>query len=131
MNDVFRTILGVNLSQPALAGDVTDDRHQLQLRVGLAQLQVEEVEVALGLIEQNEPSRTAGGDLTGQLRADRARSSGQENHPILQVSAHRRQAEIDRGPPQQLLDADVAELIDGEAAVQQLVQRGQGLELKS
>jgi len=83
-------MLGVNLRQPGCIGDVADDRHQIQRGVSLAQLHMDEVEIALRLIQENQPGRAERRYLPGQLGADRARRSGQQDHTVAEVGRHRR-----------------------------------------
>ena len=131
MHDVLGAMFLVHLRQARRVGDVADHRYELELGMGLAQLQVHEVQVALGLIEQHQPGRPEGRDLAGQLGPDGAGGPGQQHHTVAKVCRHRRQIQIHRRPTQQVLDPYVAELIHARRALQQLVQRRKCLELET
>jgi hypothetical protein len=123
-------MLRVHLRQPGSIGDITDDRNQIQTGVRFAQLEMYEVEITLGLVQQDQPRRAKGGDLPGELGSDRSSRAGQENYPTPQIRGDGCQVEVDRRAAQQVFETNIAQLVCACRAVEQLMERRKRLELQ-
>ena len=82
------------------------------------------------MIEQHQACGAERGNLAGDLGPDRAGRPGQEDYSAAQVGAHRRKIEVHRHPSPQIVDPDIAKLVDASGLFWQFVQRGKGLELE-
>src|SRR5437899_11632690 len=99
------------------------------MRVGSRHLQVGEVERALGAVQEDQPPRAEAADLAGELGTDGAGAAGYEDRFSGDLALHLLEVEVHGFPTQQILDFDVPEFADAEAARQQVLQRGKDLEL--
>ena len=92
----------------------------------LFKLALDREQIVLSVIQQHDAARFHAGDLTAQLRADRAACARDEYGVPGQIFAHARQLHLHRLAPEHVLHAHGAHLPRQRAArLQQLEHRGQ------
>ena len=126
---IVRAVQLEHLLEPLRVRDAADERHHFDAGVAPGHLEVREVERAFRPLEQHQALRPVGGDLARQLRADGPGPTGDEDGLAREVALHLREVELDGLAPQQVLDLDVAHLGDRGPAGEQVVERGDDLEL--
>ena len=111
-------------------GDARERRDDLHAGAGLAHLAVDEVQRALGPLEQDDAAGTETGDLAGQLGADRAAGTGDQDAAAAELPLHGPEIQGHRLAPQQVVDLHLAQMTQLQgAARQQVLQRRQDLAL--
>ena len=115
---------------PPFLPDGTDQHHQIQRRIAPLQLHLDVVSVVLVNIKNHQPPGRQGRQLTAKLAADGTAAAGDQNHLVLDLVPDGRVVSMHLGTAQQVLDADGLDLGQSDFAVDQLVQGGQGLQLR-
>ena len=85
-----------------LTGDVTEDWYHLRPRMSLPQLEMEVVQAAVGVIQQDQSGGHEGNDLPGKLRTDRSGRAGEENYAALYIRLNGGSVQVVWGAPQQV-----------------------------
>ncbi len=136
MEDVLGVVLLPDLLQPLGITDVHHLGREQQVRPGLPELSVEEVELVLVDVRQDQTGRPMGGNLAADLAADRPRGSGDQDPPALHQGPHLAPVEAGLAARQEVLGGKGlkqggAGLIaqvgkgDGQGLVVELVLRAQ------
>jgi hypothetical protein len=86
------------------------------------QLRARVVQVRLVVVQQVEPARVEHRDLAGDLGADRAASAGDQHDAVLEQPADRGQVGDDRLASQQVVDPELAQVVDRHLVVHPLAQ---------
>ena len=115
---------------PPFLPDGTDQHHQIQRRIAPLQLHLDVVSVVLVNIKNHQPPGRQGRQLTAELAADGTAAAGDQDHLVLDLVPDGRVVGMHLGTAQQVLDADGLDLGQSHFAVDQLVQGGQGLQLR-
>ena len=92
----------------------------------VVQLALDEVERALGLVDEHDVARLEGHDLAGQLRADGARSAGDDDRAVVEDVMRSRRVLLGQRAAQQVLDPHLADAGGVQAAVQEIRHRRYG-----
>ena len=109
-------------------------RHAILYAVAIleaVELQLEIEQRRLRLVETDQLRWRIIEDLATQFRTDRARSPGYHYHLACKVPAHRLQIESYRVAPQQVLDINIPQLINGHTSFGQVTQARNGFEFPS
>ena len=101
--------------QPLRMPHIPDDRHEIQLREPLLQLQAEVVHRRLRVVKQDQPAYAESRQLPAQLAADGARGARDQYGLAVEIALDGVQADLDLLAPQQVLDLDFARPQDGLA----------------
>ncbi len=104
-----------------------DARPWARLRL---ELPLEQVERALGAIDEDQASRPDGEHLARQLRPDRARAARDQHRAVADDRVHVDRMLRDGRPPQQILDTDPPDAVGVHAAVDEVRDRGDGPDLE-
>ncbi len=75
------------------------------------------------MVEQQQAGRLAGGDLPGDLAADRATGAGDHDAPARQQRADHVEVRGDLHPAEQVVDLQVADVLEGDGVTDQLGAR--------
>ena len=84
----LRPMVFENCSDSRLVPDVGDQGAAVHLRVGLGELEVDLPQRVLTVVEQNQGAGAEGGDLPGELTADRAAGAGNDDASALDQPRH-------------------------------------------
>ena len=109
-------------------GDIHQAAAQGQVRVGLAQLPVDLVEVVLAMIGEDEAGGPGAGNLAAQLGADGAATTGDQDAAAGQALADGLLIQGHRVAAEQVLDTHRPHLTDGDLAIHEVAQLGHGAE---
>src|SRR5262249_14337810 len=82
--------------QPVGVGNAGQHRDHIDFRIALRDFQMDEVQGALGPLEQHQLGRTEPGELPGQLRTDGAAGAGYQNHLAFNVRLDGLEIEVHR-----------------------------------
>lgn len=121
-------VAGEDALQALLVAHVADDGDIVFARVFGEQLLVDLVDAVLAASEQNELLGSGEGYLAAELGADGAACAGDEDSAALQVGGDFLQVELDGFAPQEVFKRDVAQLIECDFAVDELVEPGHDLD---
>ena len=113
---------------PAVA-DGTDQGHEVEVRILLAQFQLDGVGVVLIDIEDNQLLRVVPRDLAAELRTDGPAAACHEDDLAVDKVIDLMKVGGDGLAAQKVLDGDVLELRDGNLAGDQLIHAGEHLDL--
>ena len=129
--DDLGMILLKDLKDTPAVADGADEGHKVQIRILLAQLQLDGVGVVFIDIENDELLGIMARDLAAELRADAPSPAGDEDDLAVDELENLAQIRRDGLPAQEVLDGDVPEFRDRDLVVDQLVHAGKHLDRAS
>ena len=126
MEDDGRAVLGEDLAHALLLLAVGEHgREFLPGDVALVlQLALDREEVVLGMVEQDDPARLHAGDLTRELRADRATGPGDEHRLPREVGADAVELHVHRLAAEHVLHAHLTHLPGDRAVILEQLEHG-------
>src|SRR5204863_5904374 len=116
------------LHAPAIA-DIGHQRHDSEVRPGIAELTVNLEERRLSAVHQQQHGRVEPGDLARQLRTNRPASAGHECDTVGDEPLNLFLIEMDRIAPQEIFNLHVTNATQIDLSFQDLVHRGNDLDL--
>ena len=126
--DDLRAVFLEDLEHPSAVADRTDEGHQVQLGMRFFQLILDVIGVVLVDIENDELFGVVIGDLPTELRADGTAAARDQDDLAADEVKDLLHLRLDGLAPQQVLDRDGFQLVDGDLTADQLVETGQILE---
>src|ERR1700722_19029242 len=118
----MRPMRGEHLLDSGVVAHIGDARHDLELWKRLAQLAFDEEKIVLRLLHEHELPRPEARNLPTNFGPNAPTSAGHQNDPATEKLADRIDIEVDRLPPQQILDCNVSNLAERSRAVDDLEQ---------
>ena len=122
-------VLLKDLEHAAAVADGTDQGYEVEVRILLAQLQLDGVGVVFVDIENDQLLRVMSGHLAAELRADGPAAAGDEDDLAVDEVIDLVKVGGDGLAPQKVLDGDVPEFRNGDLTVDELVIAGEHLHL--
>ncbi len=108
VEDVVGPVEAEHLVEALGVGDAAHERDHLDVGIGLGDFEVNEVQRALGPIQDHEAGRTIRRDLPAELGTDRAGAAGDQDRLAGEVLLHFVEIEQDRFAAEQIFDLHVA-----------------------
>ena len=131
MIDDLGMILLKNLEDTPAIADRADEDHEVQVRILLAQFQLDGIGVVFVDIEDNELLGIMPRNLTAELRADAPSPAGDEDDLAVDEVENLAQIRGDGLAPQKVLDGDVLEFRNGNLTRHQLIHPRQDFQLRT
>ena len=127
--DDLRPVFGKHLEHAAAVADGSDKRHEVQVRIRVAELVLDVIGVVFIDVEDDELLRVMRRDLAAELRADASAAAGDEDgFPAYEV-IDLFHLGTDLVPAEKVLDRNILHDGDGDLALGKLGDAGHDLEL--
>src|SRR5581483_8144506 len=126
VKDNLRAVALENFAETHPVGGVAQQRNELALAATRAELVVDRIQGVLVTLEHQQKTGLERTELSAELRANRPAGTGHEDAASRDQAAQRARVEPGRPALQQVFQRDIANLADGDGAVQQVAQVRQG-----
>ena len=127
--DDLRPVFGEHLEHPSAVADGADEGHEVEVRMGIAELVLDIIGVVFIDVKDDELLWVMRRDLAAELRADTSAAAGDEDGLPAYEVIDLLHLGTDLIPAEKVLDRDILHVGDGDLALGKLGDAGHDLEL--